>query len=174
MKLRRYWRRARDGFLHALDTETVVLFVWPYYLSLFAWGFFSLILGHQTMSQVRDIMGPFFYIIWLVGHLIGTTEVMVGLVLPDKYVGLWLQLGGNITMAMMLFAYELSAFKEWGVGAYSFFAIAPYVVGCCFLSATCTRKIYLILHGHQNPMAHRMNQVATALEEREAMRRELS
>ena len=171
MKLRRYWRWARNGFLHALDTETVVLFVWPYYIALFSWGFFSIVMGRPTVSQVRDVMGPFFYQIWLWGHMIGTSEVMVGLVLPNKYLGLLMQLGGNASMALLLFAYELSAFKEWGVGAYSFFAIAPYVIGCCFLTATCLRKLYLTFYSPGgSPMNRRMRQIAAGVQEREARR----
>jgi hypothetical protein len=175
MKPRRFWRWARNGFLHALDTETVVLFVWPYYITLFAWGFFSFILGQHPANQVQDVMGEFFYQIWLIGHMVGTTEVMVGLVLPNKYVGLFLQLGGNASMALMLFAYELSAFKEWGISAYSFFAIAPYVVGCCFLTATCIRKLYLTLRfpaGRDSASVQRMKQVIAALDERRMLEEE--
>lgn len=139
------WR----GFINQLDTENVKLYVWPYYLTLFFFGVIATILHGRNgvpTTYVASVMGPLFYTIWTWQLILGTSEVMVGLVIPWKYFGLWLQLGGNFGMSLALLAYEIAAFTIWGPAAFSFFAIAPYVLGCLFLSATVVRKLYLIHH----------------------------
>lgn len=142
---REVWSTSRKTFVTFLDNEKVELYVWPYYLSLMWWGLYGTFFG-APLTYVVDVMGPQFYDLWLWMHILGTAEVMVGLTIKDKYLGLWLQLGGNFSMALVLLAYEIAAFIAWGEAAYSFFAIAPYVVGCVFLSLTVVRKLYLTTH----------------------------
>ena len=133
----------RAGFLKLLDTENVKLYVWPYYLTLWAFGFCSVV-STVPLTYVQPVMGAGFYQVWVIMMIVGTTMVMSGLLWRNKYTGLLLQLGGNGTMALVLSAYEVAAFDIWGQAAFSFFAIAPYVLGCLFLSMTCLRKLHLI------------------------------
>jgi hypothetical protein len=132
-------------FVGMLDSETVKLFVWPYYLTLFAWGIYGSFFAAPP-TIVLPAMGRIVYNLWVWQHMTGTSLVMIGLLWPNKYIGLWLQLGGNFTMFLVLLAYEVSGIYEswWGQGTYSLFAIAPYVLGCLFLAMTCVRKLYLV------------------------------
>jgi hypothetical protein len=142
---RQIWDTSRATFVSLLDSEKVELFVWPYYIALMWWGFYGIFLG-APLTYVVDVMGPRFYDMWLWMHIQGTAEVMIGLTIKDKYLGLWWQLGGNFSMGLVLLAYEIAAYIAWGEAAYSFFAIAPYVVGCIFLSLIVVRKLYLSIH----------------------------
>jgi hypothetical protein len=146
-RLRALPETTRVGFVKMLDTENVKLYVWPYYLTLWAFGFCSII-STVPLTYVWPVMGDWFYQAWIAMMIVGTTLVMVGLLWRNKYTGLLLQRGGNASMALVLAAYEVAAFDIWGPAAFSFFAIAPYVLGCCFLTMTCVRKLWLIKRVH--------------------------
>lgn len=133
----------RSGFVKMLDTENVKLYVWPYYLTLWAFGFCSVI-STVPLTFVEPEFGGSFYQTWVIMMIVGTTLVMTGLMWTNKYTGLILQLGGNATMGLVLAAYEVAAYRVWGPAAFSFFAIAPYVLGCTFLAMTCWRKLHLV------------------------------
>lgn len=141
--LKRIPATTRAGFIKLLDTENVKLYVWPYYLTLWVFGFCSVV-STVPLTYVSPVMGSTFYQMWVIMMIVGTSLVMCGLLWSNKYTGLLLQLGGNGTMALVLAAYEVAAFDIWGQAAFSFFAIAPYVLGCTFLSITCIRKLWLI------------------------------
>jgi len=142
---RQVWNTSRSTFVGFLDSEKVELFVWPYYGALMWWGFYGTFFD-APLGYVQEVMGQPFYDMWIWMHILGTAEVLVGLTIKNKYLGLWLQLGGNFSMGMVLLAYEIAAWITWGEAAYSFAAIAPYVVGCLFLSLTVVRKLYLATH----------------------------
>jgi hypothetical protein len=103
----------------------------------------------EPIDIIQPDMGHAAYDAWVWMHIVGTLAVMLGLVIPDKKAGLVMQLGGNICMGCVLFAYELSSVTNsyWGRGTYSVFIVAPYVIGCLFLSATCVRKLHLANRG---------------------------
>lgn len=154
---RRTVRQVRTTFDSMLDSETVRLFVWPFYLGLLAWGVYASIWA-WPLSIVEAVMGRSLYLAWLWMHIPGTLFVMIGLALRhggkpldemgpillfSDYLGLYMQRGGHICMGLLLFMYEVSVVKGgyWGQPLYSFFVIAPYVLGCGFLALQTHRKI---------------------------------
>jgi hypothetical protein len=147
-RLRRGISLATNGFMSLLDSESVKLYVWPYYLALWLFGTLSVFAPAMGMARpktvVELVMGNPFYQAWVWVMILGTTQVMVGLVWSNKYTGLLLQLGGNGSAALVLFAYEIAAYSVWGYAAFSFYVIGPYVLGCVFLSLTALRKLYLV------------------------------
>lgn len=162
--------KAVTWFWRQLDSESVRLFVWPFYFGLLCWGIYATIWA-WPLSVVEPVMGHSVYLVWLWLHIPGTLFVMVGLILRHggkpidemgpillfgDYLGLHMQRGGHICMCLLLFMYEASivAGSFWGQPLYSFFAIAPYVAGCAFLALQTHRKIR---HGERS---HRRNRKA--------------
>lgn len=162
-------RSTGKAFTKMLDSENVRLFVWPYYISLLAWGVYATIWA-WPINVVEPVMGRTAYLIWVWMFIPGTLFVMIGLVLRhggkpiaemgpvllfSDYLGLWMQLGGHACMGLLLFAYEVSIVKGgfWGQPLFSFFAIAPYVLGCVFLTAQTGRKLrYGVLLHRDGPL----------------------
>lgn len=139
----KFWQRLSGGFLNLLDTENVKLYVWPYYLALWSFGVTAL-LAEVPLTLIMPVMGNAFYLVWVIVMVSGTTQVMTGLVISRKDIGLWLQLGGNVSCALVLAAYEVAAWATWGFAAFTFYVVGPYVLGCIFLALTVIRKIYLV------------------------------
>lgn len=145
-----------------LDSETVRLFVWPFYLALQAWAIYGIFFA-APIEFVQAVMGAFAYDLWLWMCLAGTSSVLTGLALRRggtpvaqmswpmlyrDYLGLWMQLGGHLCMFLVLAVYEVSAIRgaHWGQAAFSIFALAPYVLGCLFLALQTARKLW---HGER-------------------------
>lgn len=162
--------RAIGRFWDLLDSETVRLFVWPFYIALFGAGVY-LTFCAQTISIVEPVMGHVFYNLWVWLHIPGTLFVLVGLVMRHggkplhemgavllftDYLGLWMQTAGHCCMGLLLAAYEISVVKGgfWGQPLYSLFALAPYVLGCVFLALQTGRKIRHGILLAQHPMNH--------------------
>ena len=55
-----------------LDTENVKLYVWPYYLTLWAFGFCAVI-STVPLTYVEPVMGNLFYQVWVLMMIVGTT-----------------------------------------------------------------------------------------------------
>lgn len=149
--------RVVHRFWELLDSETVRLFVWPYYLALLAWGIYATIFA-QPISVIEPVMGHAFYNLWVWLQIPGTLFVLVGLVMRhggkplhemgpvllfSDYLGLWMQTGGHACMGLLLLAYEVAIVRGgfWGQPLFSFFAIAPFVLGCMFLALQTGRKL---------------------------------
>lgn len=149
-------------FWELLDSETVRLFVWPFYMGLLSWGIYATFWA-QPIAFVEDVMGHAFYNLWVWTCIAGTLSVMLGLalrhggksvlqmtapMLMSDYIGLWMQLGGHTCMGFVLLAFETSAVKGayFGQSVFSVFVIAPYVLGCFFLALQTARKLW---HGER-------------------------
>lgn len=146
-------------FWELVDSETVRLFVWPYYLSLLAYGVWAT--THRWPSNVIEpVIGPQIYHFWAIMHIPGTLFVLIGLILRhggkplsemgpvllfNDYIGLHMQRGGHICMAIILGVFEYSMI--WGYlhgisnQTYVIFLVSPYVLGCVFLAIQVHRKI---------------------------------
>jgi hypothetical protein len=148
---------AVSRFWYLLDSESVRLFVWPYYFFLLLWGIYASIWA-QPISIVEPALGHWFYNFWVWMQIPGTLSVMIGLVLRHggksvfemtspalfrDYLGLWMQFGGHSCMGFILAAYEIAAIRTayWGQAVFSIFAIAPFVLGCAFLALQTARKL---------------------------------
>lgn len=149
-------------FWELLDSETVRLFVWPYYIELLVWGVYATVVA-QPISIVEPVMGHAFYNFWVWTQIPATLFVLLGLTMRHggkpvaemgpvllfrDWLGLWLQLGGHVCMGLMLAAYEYSGIRGayWGQGAFSLFLVPAYVLGCLFLALQTGRKLW---HGEQ-------------------------
>jgi hypothetical protein len=158
-------KHAVARFWELLDSETVRLFVWPFYFGLLAWGIYA-VFWAEPPALIRDALGPPAYNVWNWCIIVGTIAVMVGLILrhggapigqltnaqADRdYLGLILQTGGHACMFFVLLAYEVAGFQGayWGQGAFSLFAIGPYVMGCFFLTVQTFRKLRRIERFHR-------------------------
>jgi hypothetical protein len=159
---------ARKKFWALLDSESVRLFVWPYYLALLAYGGWAL--SHRwPYSIVEPIMGATIYHGWALMHIPGTLFVMIGLgiryhrytisrmgkfLLFLDYLGLHMQRAGHACMAIILGMFEACAISGYFRGidqqTYVIFLVTPYVLGCVFLTLQVHRKIVLgeRLHKH--------------------------
>lgn len=133
MRLKQWWR----AFWRLLDSESVIPFVWIYYIALLGWGVFATVTS-QSDSFVAHGMGVFYWP-WVVVQIPATLSVMAGLVWPrcspslvqmTDRPDLWLQCAGHSCMFFVLLGYEV---VEWPQKDFSLFAIAPYVLGCFFL-----------------------------------------
>lgn len=151
-------KHAVARFWELLDSESVRLFVWPFYAGLLCWGIYGTFFS-APIQIVYPVMGKLLYNAWVWINIPGTVSVMVGLALRhggkpiaemtgpmlfSDYMGLWLQLGGHMCMFFALLAYEVSAVRGvyWGYAAFSIFALAPYVLGCFFLALQTARKLW--------------------------------
>jgi hypothetical protein len=158
-------RHAVTRFWALLDSETVRLFIWPYYAFLLLWGIYALVWADPPLL-LGATMEPPVYTVWNVFIIIGTTAVMTGLVFrhggapigqltnaeADRdYLGLLLQTGGHACMFFVLLAYEIAGVQAayWGQGVFSLFALAPYVIGCFFLTLQTLQKLRRIERIHR-------------------------
>lgn len=162
--------RAVTRFWELIDSETVRLFVWPFYFGLLCWGIYGTFFA-APIQFVYPVMGETLYNVWVWIHIPGTLAVLVGLILRHggtplaqmttpmlfrDYMGLWMQLGGHVCMFFALLTYELSAIRGayWGFAAFSIFALAPYVLGCLFLAIQTGRKLWRGETLHQHTKRH--------------------
>ncbi|CAA0134551.1 Uncharacterised protein [Mycolicibacterium vanbaalenii] len=151
-------QKAVRRFWALLDSETVRLFVWPFFIGLLCWGIYGTFFS-APIQFVYPVMGEAWYNIWIWMHIPGPAAVLAGLMMRRggtpiaqmstpmlfrDYMGLWLQLGGYVTMFFALLYYEISAIQatHWGASAFSVFALAPYVLGCLFLALQTGRKLW--------------------------------
>lgn len=158
--------RVVHRFWELLDSETVRLFVWPFYMGLLAWGIYATFWA-QPIAIVESVLGHTFYNLWVWTCVAGTLSVMIGLTLRhggksvaemttpmllSDYIGLWMQLGGHICMGLVLLAFEVSAIQGayFGQAVFSVFVIAPYTMGCGFLALQTARKLWHGEHLHRN------------------------
>lgn len=157
-----FLRRLAGQFWHILDSESVRLFVWPYYLALLAWAVYAAAWA-QPIAFVEAVMGHTFWNLWVWIQIPGTLSVMIGLglrhggkpvaqmsapALFSDYLGLWMQLGGHLCMGFVLAAYEIAAVQGayWGQATFSIFVVAPFVLGCIFLALGTGRKLWYAEH----------------------------
>jgi hypothetical protein len=155
--IRRFWK--------LLDSETVRLFVWPFYMGLFAFGVYAEC-WLNPVNALSAAMGSGHYELWVWTQITATLAVMIGLAVRHggkpvaemssrllwvDWMGLILQIGGHICMFWVLLDFEIYATRtiNWThdvVRIYAVFALAPYVLGCLFLALQVGRKIW---HGEK-------------------------
>lgn len=151
-------KHALHRFLELLDSETVRLFVWPFYLGLLCWGIYGTFFSAPAQI-VYPVMGDTLYDVWVWLHIPGPAAALIGLILRHggtplaemtetmllrDYMGLWMQLGGHLCVFLALLWFEVSAVQatDWGQSAFTIFAIGPYVLGALFLAVQTGRKLW--------------------------------
>jgi hypothetical protein len=151
-RLWRALRQAATSFFEQLDSESVRLFVWPYYIALLAWAIYAT-LAAQPITSVEiaevwmTIPGTLFVMIGLVLHHGGKPiHEMSGPQLFKDYLGLWMQVGGHVCMFFVLLAFDITAIGIWSqatfVGHATVFILGPYVLGCVYLALQTIRKLW--------------------------------
>lgn len=139
-------------FWAQLDGGKVDPYVWGYYITLLSWGVLATFVL-APIDVVQSVMGHRIYDYWAWMNIAGTLCVLTGKVLPGKsrYLGLWMELGGNACMCLVLFAFEYSGMAgtlplEAGDSLMVFvlLALAPYVLGCGLLTMQSGRKLWQV------------------------------
>lgn len=132
--------------LTALRKDTVRPYVWGYYVAILAWGIYATFLARPS-TVVEPVMGLWVYTAWVWMCMVAPTSVMIGMALrtgTGQFVGLWMQVLGNLAVGLILFAYEYSVIvgTAWGTGAFVIFIVPPYILGCVLLTAQASVKLY--------------------------------
>jgi hypothetical protein len=152
-------------FWEMLDSETVRLFVWPFYSFLLLMGVYGLLFAERNVLIAATMSSPV-YNTWNGIIVCASLAVMVGLILrhggapigqltnpqADRdYLGLILQTGGHTTMCLNLLGYEIAGIQGtyWGQGANSLFLVPPVIIGCLFLAVQTLRKLNRIERKHR-------------------------
>lgn len=158
-------KRAVRWFNKQVDTETVRLFIWPYYFGLLSFDLLAMAFIPLDNPLSRQ-MGISHYQLWLVVMLFGIGAVLIGLILrhggaPIKdmttrmlaadWMGLSMQAGGHLCMFWVLLDFEIEVFQliTWWtdvVRIFAWCALWPYVLGCLLLAYGVVRKI---IHGER-------------------------
>lgn len=158
-------RYAVARFWVLLDSETVRLFVWPFYSFLLLLGIYGLVWADRPLL-IEATMSPQVYTAWNVFLICAALAVIAGLVLrhggapigqltnpqADRdYLGLILQTGGHATMCLDLLAYEIAGVQgtQWGQNVPSLFFVPPVIIGCLFLTVQTFRKLRRIERFHR-------------------------
>lgn len=152
-------------FLRMLDSESVRLYVWPFYLGLLAFGAYALS-WLDADTALGNSMGHFHYSLWVWTTIFGTVTTLFGLALRHggrpvaemnapllfvDWLGLMLQLGGHLCVFWVLLDFEIYAARtiNWrhdAIRIFAVFALSPYVIGCMFLAMQVARKLW---HGEK-------------------------
>lgn len=140
-----------------LQSDSVIPFVWVYYLWLFAFGV-TAVLVLEPGGAVDRQLGRGWYTAWSWTCILGTAAVILGLVLRhggtavedmttrqkrSDWLGLWMQWSGHAGMFFALLAFETAGLSDSKQLSEPFvlFAIAPYVQGCLILWLTTSMKL---------------------------------
>ena len=152
------WHRIWLQFWNLVDSDSVRPFIWLYYIPLMLWGVYATFVA-DPIPMLLSAMGPMLYEVWSITPILGTGAAMLGLwlrhggssfidihppLLRRDWLGLWLQLGGHLSMCMVLLALEVSFISEayWGQPIISAFALSSYCIGTFLLSLQCGRKLW--------------------------------
>lgn len=151
--LRRVWVKVRQW----LNTDSVIPFVWVFYLWLLAFGIIA-IGWLQPSGAVERQLGHTTFNAWTIMCIVGTSSVMAGLILRhgstpledmtgrqlfNDWLGLWMQWGGHAAMFLVLLIFELAGLSDPQQLSDPFvlFVIAPYVQGCALLWLITSMKL---------------------------------
>lgn len=151
--LRRTWFR----IVQWLNSDSVLPYVWVYYIWLFLFGVYA-VAWSEPVQGLDDNLGPAGYMWWAWMNIIGTASVMIGLTLRhggtpvvqmsgrqlfSDWLGLWMQWGGHAAMFLVLLVAEIAGVSEisWGDDAFVLFLLAPYMQGCLILWLTTSLKL---------------------------------
>lgn len=156
--------------LGMVDSESVRLFIWPYYFAFLAFGLYATIHGWPS-NVVEPVMGNSTYLCWLWMHIPATLFVLIGLLLRHggkpvhemnapllfaDFIGLYMQRGGHLAVFCLLSVYDFTVIRGgnfYGQAMYSFFILLPYTMGCLLLALQVHRKI------HRGDLLHREGKV---------------
>jgi hypothetical protein len=110
----------------AIDSESVSLFQWVYYVVFLLSGVYNLFIADTAPLTLYSTMGPVSLRLWYWLNIFGSALPLIGKAVRRTnlaYVGMWLQLFGNLTMYLVLLAYVVATMQveSWGRGGYGAF-----------------------------------------------------
>lgn len=136
-------RRLATRFWFAVDAEGVALFQYVFGAIFLLAGLYGIfIAGHKPPLTLRGSMGGVDVTIWYWLNVIGPLCSLTGKSMKGQltYAGMWMQLTGDLTLAMSLLSYIVATVEveKWGEGAYGAFLGAAL---CLSAAITVTRDI---------------------------------
>lgn len=152
-------RRVRDVFRNVLRSDSVRNFIWLYYFWFIA-GAIHLTFFTYPIKVIVGPMGMLVYDAWAWMPLIAAPVALIGLwlrhggspsdaikgrLLRQDFLGLWMQVGGHVCMAVVLAVFIVTAWigREPFQPVPSSFWLMAYFMGVCFLAAQCVDKVGL-------------------------------
>lgn len=152
-------RRVRDRLLALLASDSVRNLIWIYYLWFIA-GSIHLAFFAYPIKVIVGPLGQVVYCAWAWMPLVAAPVALGGLalrhggapaseitgrLLRQDFLGLWMQVGGHLAMAVVLAVYIVTAWvgKEPGQPVPSTFWLTAYLMGVVFLAVQCLYKIWL-------------------------------
>lgn len=125
-RTRRAVKRVWDRFWIAIDSEAVILFQYVFGVIFIAAGLYGIFVAKQQPPlSLRGSVGHLDIRIWYWLNVAGPVLSLVGKTLAGRliYAGMWLQLGGNLTITLVLMAYISGTvqIESWGKGGYGAF-----------------------------------------------------
>jgi len=152
-------RRVRDKLLVLLASDSVRNFIWLYY-GWFIAGSVHLTFFSYPIPLIERSMGTLVYDVWAWMPLFAAPVALIGLglrhggspadeikgrLLRQDFLGLWMQVGGHVCMAVVLAVFIGTGWygREPGQPVPSVFWLSAYLWGVGFLAAQCIYKLWL-------------------------------
>ncbi|OBG71320.1 MULTISPECIES: hypothetical protein [unclassified Mycobacterium] len=118
-------------FFVAVDSEGVALFQWLFYVLFIMVGVYGLVIANSQPPLSVKYAGPMAAMnitLWYWLHIAGPGTCLIGKLLTrtkSAYAGMWLQLGGDLGLALALAAYNTATYhsESWGRGMYGAFPL---------------------------------------------------
>lgn len=144
--LRTTMRRRIDALWALIDSESGTAFQALFYTLIMMGGIYNLAVD-EPIQAVEAVSSPTFYITFLWVSVLGPLSAIVGRLLGGglEYAGMWLQLGGDIAVGFVLFAYAAGiALNYWREGNFSIFLAAGCAIGVLLFVVRDIRHLYRV------------------------------
>lgn len=70
-------------------------------------------------SSVRDVLGGHFHVLWAIMLLAAPPVIVAGILWRDQWVGIWLRISGQMSIAGALIVYLASTLNAFGWGTFT-------------------------------------------------------
>lgn len=104
--------RAAWETVHAAGRVTEVILALSY-----VGGGVTMLVG--APSSVRDVLGGYFHVLWALMLLAAPVAIVSGIVWRDQWVGTWLRVSGQVSIAGALTVYLISTLNAFGAGTFT-------------------------------------------------------
>lgn len=142
-----YLNRVINRFWSLIDAESVVLFQFVFGVGFVLAGLYGIFIANaEPPLTLQGSMGRMDVGLWYWLNVAGPVCSLIGKCLKGDltYAGMWMQLTGDVTLAIALLAYIAGTVEveSWGKGAYGAFLAA---VLCVSAALTVTRDVRRLL-----------------------------
>lgn len=142
-----YLHRASSRFWSAVDSESVGLFQWLFYVCFIVLGIYALTIANQQAPLTLRSMGGVNIEVWYWLNIVGPGICLFGKLLRRSvfaHAGMSLELGGDIGVAFALAAYNTATVhaESWGRGMYGAFPLGTATfLSVCLLTVRDVRRM---------------------------------